>query len=171
MPSRCAVPSRPIEIRHFGTRGVDWYARERKRRGPESQPKTDKNPTGPHLPVSGRLRVELANNRPQFYGDITLPFSGYNRPGAKIPEGIREHWWLQGMLGAMKAHYDCIKAFPETDPLSAKLVKNSTLKIYPGFTQRDAHNQCRPVGVHQEEPQSGSVRVIRPPLDGDGRVF
>ena len=54
-------------------------------------------------------------NRPQFYRDITLPFYGYNRPGAKISEGIREHWWLQGMMGGVKAHYDCIKAFSETD--------------------------------------------------------
>jgi non-heme chloroperoxidase len=124
--------------------------------------KTDKNPTGAPLSVFDGLRAELAKNRPQFYRDITLPFYGYNRPGAKISEGIREHWWLQGMLGGMKAHYDCIKAFSETDftedlkrfdvptlilhgdddqivpiaaaaPLSAKLVKNSTLKIYPGF--------------------------------------
>ena len=94
--------------------------------------------------------------------DITLPFYGYNRPGAKISEGIRQKWWLQGMLGGMKAGYDCIKAFSETDftedlkkfdvptlilhgeddqivpiqaaaPLSAKLVKNSVLKVYPGF--------------------------------------
>ena len=54
-------------------------------------------------------------NRPQFYKDITLPFYGYNRPGAKISEGIRENWWLQGMMGGVKAHYDCIKAFSETD--------------------------------------------------------
>ena len=104
----------------------------------------------------------LAANRPQFYKDITLPFYGYNRPGAKISEGIREHWWLQGMMGGMKAHYDCIKAFSETDftedlrkidipvlvmhgdddqivpivaagLLSAKILKNATLKVYPGF--------------------------------------
>src|SRR6202163_1371530 len=124
--------------------------------------KTDKNPTGAPLSVFDGLRAELAKNRPQFYRDITLPFYGYNRPGAKISEGIREHWWLQGMLGGMKAHYDCIKAFSETDftedlkkieipvlvmhseddqivpfvasgPLSAKLLKNGTLKTYKGF--------------------------------------
>ncbi len=65
---------------------------------------------------SGRpARSQLAANRPRFYKDITLPFYGYNRPGAKISEGIREHWWLQGMMGGHKAHYDCIKAFSETD--------------------------------------------------------
>ena len=124
--------------------------------------KTEKNPTGAPISVFDGLRAALAANRPQFYRDITLPFYGYNRPGAQISEGIREHWWLQGMLGGMKAHYDCIKAFSETDftedlkkfdvptlilhgdddqivpivaagPLSAKLVKNSTLKVYPGF--------------------------------------
>jgi non-heme chloroperoxidase len=124
--------------------------------------KTEKNPTGSPMSVFDGLRAALAANRPQFYRDITLPFYGYNRPGAKISEGIREHWWLQGMLGGMKAHYDCIKAFSETDftedlqrfdvptlimhgdddqivpivaagPLSAKLVRNSTLKVYAGF--------------------------------------
>ena len=124
--------------------------------------KTDKNPAGAPLAVFDDLRAQLAANRPQFYKDITMPFYGYNRPGAKISEGIREHWWLQGMMGGMKAHYDCIKAFSETDftedlkkfdvptlvlhgdddqivpiaaaaPLSAKLVKNAQLKIYPGF--------------------------------------
>jgi len=124
--------------------------------------KTEKNPTGLPIEVFDGLRAALAANRAQFYRDITLPFYGYNRPGAKISEGIREHWWLQGMLGGVKAHYDCIKAFSETDftedlkkieipvlvmhgdddqivpivaagPLSAKLLKNSTLKVYPGF--------------------------------------
>jgi non-heme chloroperoxidase len=124
--------------------------------------KTEKNPTGAPLSVFDGLRTALAANRPQFYKDITLPFYGYNRPGAKISEGIREHWYLQGMLGGMKAHYDCIKAFSETDftedlkkidipvlvmhgdddqivpivaagPLSAKILKKATLKVYPGF--------------------------------------
>ncbi|MFZ3201751.1 MAG: alpha/beta hydrolase [Candidatus Acidiferrales bacterium] len=124
--------------------------------------KTEKNPLGAPLSVFDGLRAALAANRPQFYIDITLPFYGYNRPGAKISEGIREHWWLQGMLGGMKAHYDCIKAFSETDftedlkridipvlvmhseddqivpfaaagPQSAKLLKNATLKVYQGF--------------------------------------
>jgi non-heme chloroperoxidase len=124
--------------------------------------KTEKNPGG--LPISAfdGLRAALAANRSQFYQDITLPFYGYNRPGAKISEGIREHWWLQGMMGGVKAHYDCIKAFSETDftedlkkidipvlvmhgdddqivpigaagLMSAKILKNATLKVYPGF--------------------------------------
>jgi len=109
----------------------------------------------------------VPENRAQFYKDTTLPFYDYNRPGAKISEGIREHWWLQGMLGGMKPHYDCVKAFSETDftedlkkfdvptlilhgdddqivpigaagLMSAKIVKNATLKVYPGFP----HGMC-----------------------------
>jgi non-heme chloroperoxidase len=124
--------------------------------------KTDKNPAGAPISVFDDLRTQLVANRPQFYRDITLPFYGYNRPGAKISEGIREHWWLQGMMGGVKPHYDCIKAFSETDftedlkkfdvptlilhgdddqivpigaagLMSAKIVKNATLKVYPGF--------------------------------------
>jgi len=124
--------------------------------------KTEKKPGGLPLSVFDDLRAALAANRPQFYKDLTLPFYGYNREGAKISEGIREHWWLQGMVGGMKAHYDCIKAFSETDftadlkkidipvllmhgdddqivPIgasaleSAKILKHATLKVYPGF--------------------------------------
>jgi non-heme chloroperoxidase len=124
--------------------------------------KTENNPGGSPISVFDGLRAGVANNRAQFYKDLTLPFYGYNRPGAQISEGVREHWWLQGMMGAIKAHYDCIKAFSETDftedlkrfdvptlilhgdddqivpigsaaLMSAKLVKNATLKVYPGF--------------------------------------
>ena len=124
--------------------------------------KTEKNPGGLAMSAFDSLRAALAANRPQFYKEITLPFYGYNRPGAKISEGIREHWWLQGMLGGVKAHYDCIKAFSETDftedlkkidipvlvmhgdddqivpigaagLMSAKIIKKATLKVYPGF--------------------------------------
>jgi non-heme chloroperoxidase len=124
--------------------------------------KTEKNPGGLPLSVFDGLRAQLVADRAQFYKDITLPFYGYNRPGAKISEGVRLHWWLQGMMGGAKAHYDCIKAFSETDftedlkkidvptlimhgdddqivpigasaLMSSKLVKNATLKVYPGF--------------------------------------
>jgi len=77
--------------------------------------KTEKNSGGLPLSVFDSIRAGVAGNRSQFYKDITLPFYGYNRPGAKISEGIREHWWLEGMMGGVKAHYDCIKAFSETD--------------------------------------------------------
>src|ERR1035438_8018868 len=124
--------------------------------------KTEKNPGGLPIAVFDGIRAGVAGDRSQFYKDLTLPFYGYNRPRAKISEGIREHWWLQGMLGGVKAHYDCIKAFSETDftedlkkfdvptlilhgdddqivPIgaaalqSSKLVKGATLKVYPGF--------------------------------------
>jgi non-heme chloroperoxidase len=121
--------------------------------------KTEKNPLGSPVEVFDGLRAALAANRPQFYKDITMPFYGYNRPGAKISEGIREHWWLQGMVGSIKAHHDCIRVFSETDttedlkkidipvlvmhseddqivpiaaagPAAAKLLKHATLKVY-----------------------------------------
>jgi non-heme chloroperoxidase len=124
--------------------------------------KTEKNPAGAPIEVFDDLRAQYAKNRPQFYRDITFPFYGYNRPGAKISEGIQDKWWLQAMLGGMKAGYDCIKAFSETDftedlkkfdvptlilhgdddqivpigaaaMLSSKLVKGAELKVYPGF--------------------------------------
>jgi non-heme chloroperoxidase len=129
--------------------------------------KTEKNPGGLPISVFDSIRDGVAGDRSQFYKDFTLPFYGYNRPGARISEGIREHWLLQAMMGGIKAHYDCIKAFSETDftedlkkfdaptlilhgdddqivpigasaLMSAKLVKKSTLKVYPGFP----HGMC-----------------------------
>ena len=124
--------------------------------------KTPANPLGTPIEVFDQLRAQLAANRSQFYLDLTMPFYGYNRPGAKISEGIRHHWWLQGMVGGMNAHYEGIKAFSETDftedlkkfdvptlilhgdddqivPIdaagraSAKIVKGAVLKVYPGY--------------------------------------
>jgi non-heme chloroperoxidase len=121
------------------------------------------NPDGLPIEVFDGLRAALAANRAQFYMDVPSgPFYGYNRPGATPSQGVINNWWRQGMMGGTKAHYDCIKAFSETDfnddlkkidkpalvlhgdddqivpykdagVLSAKLLKNSTLKIYPGF--------------------------------------
>lgn len=124
--------------------------------------KSEKNPGGTPIEVFDGLREQTANNRTQFYRDITLPFYGYNRPGAQVSQVIRDNWWRQGMMGGIKAQYDCIKAFSETDftedlksidvptfvmhgeddqivpfadsgPLSAKLLKNSNSKFYPGY--------------------------------------
>lgn len=129
--------------------------------------KTAANPGGLPMEVFDGIRAGVASNRSQFYIDLTMPFYGYNRPDAKVSEGIRREWWLQGMMGGIKAHYDCVKAFSETDftedlkkidvptlvlhgdddqivpyqdagVLSAKLVKNATLKIYPGLP----HGMC-----------------------------
>ena len=129
--------------------------------------KTAANPGGLPVDVFDGLRAGVAGNRAEFYRDITLPFYGYNRDGAKVSEGIRQHWWLQGMAGSIKAHYEGIKAFSETDftedlkkidvpalvlhgdddqivpiadsaPLSAKLLPKATLKVYPGLP----HGMC-----------------------------
>lgn len=124
--------------------------------------KSDKNPDGLPMEVFDQLRDGTGYHRAQFYQDITMPFYGYNRPGAKISQGIRDNWWRQGMMGGIKAQYDCVKALSETDffddlkaidvPVlimhglddqicpfeasgakSVKLVKHGTLKTYPGF--------------------------------------
>jgi non-heme chloroperoxidase len=124
--------------------------------------KSAANPGGTPIEAFDGLRASLAANRAQFYKDITLPFYGYNRPGATVSEGVQLHWWLQGMMGSAKAHYDCIKVFSETDftedlktidvpvlvmhgdddqivpyqdaaLLSVKLLPKATLKIYPGY--------------------------------------
>ena len=129
--------------------------------------KSDKNPGGLPIEVFDGFRAQTAANRAQFYLDVTMPFYGYNREGAQVSEGVRRNWWRQGMMGGAKAHYDCIKAFSETDftedlkkidipvlvmhgdddqivpfadsgPLSAKLLRNGTLKVYPGFP----HGMC-----------------------------
>jgi non-heme chloroperoxidase len=124
--------------------------------------KSDKNPGGTPIKVFDEIRAGTAFRRAQFYQEITLPFYGYNRPGATVSQEIRDNWWRQGMMGGAKAQYDCIKAFSETDftedlkiidvptfvmhgdddqivryadagPLSAKLLKHGTLKTYPGY--------------------------------------
>ncbi len=73
--------------------------------------KTPSNPEGTSIEVFDNIRKNVAENRSQFYRDLTLPFFGYNRPGAKVSEGVREHFWLQGMLGSIKGHYDCVHEF------------------------------------------------------------
>jgi non-heme chloroperoxidase len=124
--------------------------------------KTAKNPDGVPKEVADGLREGTAKHRSQFYKDITIPFYGFNRPGAIVSEGIRENWLRQGMMGAIKAQYDCIKVLSETEfyddlkmidvPVlvmhgeddqicpflttgarSVKLLKHGTLKSYPGF--------------------------------------
>ena len=125
--------------------------------------KTDANPGGLPLEAFDGYRHALAANRAQLYLDIASgPFYGYNRPGSQPSEGIIRNWYRQGMMGGIKAHYDCIKAFSETDftddlkaievpvlqihgeddqvvpyedsaPLAHKLLRNSILKNYPGL--------------------------------------
>ena len=125
--------------------------------------KTPANPGGLPIEVFDGFRKQLAANRAQFYLDVASgPFYGFNRPGAKVLQGVIQNWWRQGMIGAAKAHYDGIKAFSETDftedlksinlptlvmhgdddqivpiadsaLLSAKLLKKGTLKVYEKF--------------------------------------
>ena len=125
--------------------------------------KTASNPTGQPKEVFDGLQAQLAANRAQFYYDLPAgPFYGYNRPGAKPSQGVIWNWWRQGMMGGTKAHYDGIVAFSQTDftedlkkitvpvlvmhseddqivpyvaagPLSAKLLRNGTMKTYKGF--------------------------------------
>jgi non-heme chloroperoxidase len=124
--------------------------------------KTANNPDGIPLSVFDEIREGTATKRPQYFQDFTMPFYGYNRPGAKISQGIRDNWWRQGMIGGIKAHVEGIKAFSETDftedlksvdipvlvlhgeddqivpfPISGakavKLLKHGKLISYPGF--------------------------------------
>lgn len=129
---------------------------------------SDKNPGGLPIGVFDGFRAQLIANRAQFYIDVPAgPFYGYNRQGANVSQGIIDNWWRQGMAGGAKAHYDCIKAFSETDftddlkkidvpvllmhgtddqivpypdsaPLSLKLLKNGALRTYQGLP----HGMC-----------------------------
>ena len=77
--------------------------------------KTPANPGGTPMEVFDQWRASVHNDRSQFWKDSSLPFYGYNRPGAKVSEGVRESFWLQGMMAGFPAAYLCIKAFSETD--------------------------------------------------------
>jgi non-heme chloroperoxidase len=129
--------------------------------------KTAANPAGLPIEVFDQLRASVLADRSQFFTDLSAPFYGANRPGAKVSDGLRHSFWLQGMLCGHNAAYDCIKAFSETDftedlkkfdvptlilhgdddqivpivaaaMLSSKLVKGAALKVYPGLP----HGMC-----------------------------
>jgi non-heme chloroperoxidase len=129
--------------------------------------KTPANPGGLPMDAFDQIRTAVLTDRAQFFKDLSAPFYGVNRPGAKVSQGLRDSFWLQGMLAGHKAVYDCIKAFSETDftedlkkfdvptlilhgdddqivpigasaLLSAKIIKGATLKIYPGAP----HGMC-----------------------------
>ncbi|MBU5947058.1 alpha/beta fold hydrolase [Streptomyces griseoincarnatus] len=125
--------------------------------------KSDSNPGGTPIEVFDGFRAQLAANRAQLYVEIASgPFYGFNRPGAEASQGLIDNWWRQGMTGAANAHYECIKAFSETDftedlkkievpvlvmhgtddqivpyddsaPLTVKLLESGTLKTYEGY--------------------------------------
>jgi non-heme chloroperoxidase len=129
--------------------------------------KTPANPDGLPMDVFDGIRAGVLADRSQFFMDLTMPFYGFNRQGAKVSQGVRDAFWLQGMMAGHKSALDCIKAFSETDftedlekidvptlimhgdddqivPIgasamkTAKLVKGSTLKVYPGLS----HGMC-----------------------------
>jgi non-heme chloroperoxidase len=129
--------------------------------------KTEKNPAGLPMTAFDQIRSSVLTDRAQFFIDLSIPFYGINRPGANVSQGLRDSFWLQGMMAGHKAAFDCIKAFSETDftedlkrfdvptlilhgdddqivpigaaaLLSSKIVKGSTLKIYPGAP----HGMC-----------------------------
>jgi non-heme chloroperoxidase len=130
--------------------------------------KSANNPVGLPLELFDGFRKSLLADRAQFFREVpTGPFYGFNRPGAKVSQGLIDNWWRQGMMAGVKAVYDCIKAFSETDftedlkkikvptlimhgdddqivpiagsaQLSHKLVQGSQLKVYPGFD----HGMC-----------------------------
>lgn len=122
-------------------------------------PKTSANPGGLPMEVFDGIRANVLADRSQFFNDLSMPLYGFNRPGAKVSERLRDAFWLQGMRAGYKAVYDCIEAFSETDftedlkkttvptliihgdddrivpiadsaLLSAKLIENATLKVY-----------------------------------------
>ncbi|MDZ4869772.1 MAG: alpha/beta hydrolase [Alphaproteobacteria bacterium] len=93
--------------------------------------KTDKNPEGLPISVFDGIRKGTNDDRSQFYKDLTMPFYGYNRPGAKVSEGVRNAFWLQGMMGGLKGQLDCIKEFSEVDYTDdLKKIKVPTLVIH-----------------------------------------
>jgi non-heme chloroperoxidase len=129
--------------------------------------KTEANPGGLPKDVFDQIRNGVLADRSQFFMDLTLPFYGYNRPDAKVSQGVRDSFWMQGMMAGLPACYFCIKAFSETDQtedlkkidvptlilhgdddqivpiadsamLSAKLVRNAKLKVYKGAP----HGMC-----------------------------
>jgi len=145
--------------------------------------KTDQNPGGLPMEVFDGIRAGVLADRSTFFKELTIPFYGYNRPGAKVSEGVRESFWLQGMMAGFPACYFCIKAFSETDQtedlkkidvptliihgdddqivpiansalLSAKLVRNATLKVYPGAP----HGLCT---THKEQVNKDLLEFIK----------
>ena len=145
--------------------------------------KSEANPGGLPIEVFDGFRTQLAAGRANFYREVPIPFYGFNREGRAVQEGVVGNWWRQGMIGGAKAQYDCIKAFSETDftedlkkitvptlvmhgdddqivpfadsaPLSAKLLPNAELKVYPGYP----HGMCT---VHAEVINADLLAFIR----------
>src|SRR5881275_948244 len=145
--------------------------------------KTQANPGGLPIEVFDQIRAGVVNDRSQFFKDLSAPFYGANRPGSNVSQGLRDSFWLQGMWCGLKAAYDCIKAFSETEftedlkkidvptlilhgdddqivpigasaMLSSKLVKGSTLKVYPGAP----HGMC---STHKDQINADLLAFLK----------
>jgi non-heme chloroperoxidase len=146
--------------------------------------RTPGNPGGTPIEVFNQLRSSVVADRSRFWKDLSLPFYGYNRPGAKVSDGVRESFWLQGMMAGFPAAYFCIKAFSETDQtedlkaidvpaliiqgdddqivpfaaagqLQARLVKGAALKVYKGAP----HGLCT---THKDRVNEDLLAFLRP---------
>jgi non-heme chloroperoxidase len=145
--------------------------------------KSDSNPLGTPIEAFNEIRASVLADRSKYWKELALSFYGYNRPGAKISEGLRESFWLQGMMCGFPAAYFCIKAFSETDltedlkridvptlilhgdddqivpiddsaRLSAKIVKDATLRVYPGAP----HGMC---STHKDQVNTDLLAFIK----------
>lgn len=145
--------------------------------------KSETNPGGLPMTVFDEIRANVLADRSKFWKDLSIPFYGFNRPGAKVSEGLRESFWLQGMMCGFPGAYFCIKAFSETDltedlkkidvpvlilhgdddqivpigdsaRLSAKIVRSATLKVYPGAP----HGMC---STHKDQVNADLLAFIR----------
>jgi non-heme chloroperoxidase len=145
--------------------------------------KSETNPGGLPMAVFDEIRANVLADRSKFWKDLSIPFYGFNRPGAKVSEGLRESFWLQGMTCGLPGAYFCIKAFSETDltedlrkidipvlilhgdgdqivpiddsaRLSAKIVRNATLKVYPGAP----HGMC---STHKDQVNADLLAFVK----------
>ncbi len=145
--------------------------------------KSETNPGGLPMTVFDEIRANVLADRSKFWKDLSIPFYGFNRPGAKVSEGLRESFWLQGMMCGLAGAYFCIKAFSETDltedlkridvptlilhgdddqivpiddsaRLSAKIVRNATLSVYPGAP----HGMC---STHKDQVNADLLTFIK----------
>jgi non-heme chloroperoxidase len=145
--------------------------------------KTEANPGGLPIEAFDQIRAGVLADRSSYWKELSMPFYGFNRPGAKVSEGLRDSFWLQGMMCGLPGAYDCIKAFSETDftedlkkfdvptlilhgeddqivpigasaMLSSKIVKGATLKVYPGLP----HGMC---STHKEQVNNDLLAFIK----------
>lgn len=145
--------------------------------------KTEKNPGGLPIEVFDEIRNGILKDRSQYFKDLSMSFYGANRPNSKVSQGLRDSFWLQGMLASFKSAYNCVKAFSETDltedlkkitvptllihgdddqivpiddasRLSVKIIKNAELKVYPGAP----HGLC---STHKEQVNKDLLSFIK----------